>query len=80
MIQKHFHLFPTGFPKEVTQPMQNVQQTPETLQFEANIVDDSNVHARASLYIYLNGAVSAFVIVTNHKLTYSIALWTSYAR
>ncbi|KAF7503950.1 hypothetical protein GJ744_002975 [Endocarpon pusillum] len=57
MIQKHFHLFRTGFPKEVTQPMQNVQQTPETLQFEANIVDDSNVHARASLYIYLNGAL-----------------------
>lgn len=80
LIQKHFNLFRTEVSKGVAHSMQNVQRTPDTLQFEASIGDDSNVHARASLYIYLNGAVSAFSLVTDHTITHSVALWTTYTR
>ncbi len=80
MIQKHFNLFRSELSKGVAQSLQNVRRMPDTLQFEANIVDDSNVHARASLYIYLNGAVSASSFVNDHTLTQSVALWTTHAR
>lgn len=59
MIQKHFNLFRTNNTKDADQLLQNPHSMPDALQFEANIVDGPNVHARASLYIYMNAAVSA---------------------
>jgi hypothetical protein len=61
MIQKHFNLFRTETAKDTDHLMQNSQSVPDALRFEANIVDEPNVHARASLYIYMNAAVSSSV-------------------
>jgi hypothetical protein len=65
LIQKHFHLFRTDRAKDTDHLMQNSQSISDALQFEANIVDDSNVHARASLYMYFNAAVSASLLSYN---------------
>jgi hypothetical protein len=59
MIQKHFNLFRIDSARDTGHLMHSAPPMPDTLQFEANIVDDSNVHARASLYVYMNAAVSA---------------------
>lgn len=69
MIQKHFNLFRPEIAKETDDIMQNAQSTPNTLQFEAGIVPESNVHARASLYMHMNAAVS-FPLLKNqwHRL------------
>jgi hypothetical protein len=58
MIQKHFNLFRPGIARDVDDLMQNTQSLPDALQFEAGISDKPNTHARASLYMYMNAAVS----------------------
>lgn len=67
LIQKHFNLFRTDTTKDGFHLMQNPQPVPNALQFEANIVEESNAHARASLYVYLNAAVSTLSHVTGHR-------------
>jgi mediator of RNA polymerase II transcription subunit 5 len=66
MIQKHFNLFRTEAPKDANQVMQSSEAVPDALQFEANIVDGPNMHARASLYIYLNAAVGVSRFILFH--------------
>jgi hypothetical protein len=66
MIQKHFNLFRTDNTTDTGHLMDSAQQMPDTLQFEANIVDESNIHARASLYMYMNAAVSLSSYLVDH--------------
>jgi hypothetical protein len=66
MIQKHFNLFRTDNARDTGHLMESAEPMPDTLQFEANIVDESNIHARASLYMYLNAAVSHSSSLVDH--------------
>ena len=63
MIQKHFNLFRTDITRDTGHLTPSAQPVPNTIHFEVNVVDGSNAHARASLYIYMNAAESASLYV-----------------
>ena len=69
MIQKHFNLFRHDITKYVDPLLQHSHSVPDNLQFEADIVDEPKIHARASLYIYLNAAVSTSSSVAHHNVS-----------
>jgi len=69
MIQKHFNLFRTDFTKGGGLLIHNPQSVPNSLPFEANISDEPNVHARASLYMYMSAAVSDPSSVSDHGIS-----------
>lgn len=59
MIQRDYNLFRAEITKELDVSMQNSRPITNAVQFEANNVNETSVHARASLYIYMDAAVSA---------------------
>jgi hypothetical protein len=71
-IQKHFNLFRADTIKDSNGLAQRSQVVPTALQFEATVSDRPIVPTRASLYIYMNAAVSHSELIDAASRTYLV--------